>query len=130
MSKSLLTSLADAVLNRVSASVANVLLRRLASHAAAAEAMEYAAIEERIATLRKDGQDYAADRLALYLDESKGDDPSYVMSTCFGRQLLADSYEVDTPEMRGEPVDDEAPPVKHRRIKGKLANGRPSESAL
>lgn len=128
MRKLLFTSLIDAVLNRVGSVFSNIFLRRLAAHAAATEAMDLAAIEERIASLRADGCDFAADRLEAYLHEAKGDDPSFVAATSFGRQLLADDYELDTPRLRGEPGDEQSSSKAHSNRR-RTRSARSGESA-
>lgn len=118
MRKLFFAALVDATLNRAGSFFSNIFLRRLAAHAAADEAVVIAAIEARRAQLEDEGRPVAAERLSRFLSDLNGDDPSYEASTCFARQLLADEYlDVDTPEMRGEPVVDERP-AKRGRPKG------------
>ena len=83
MRKLIFTSLIDATLNRIGSFFSNVFLRRMATHVAASEALDIAAIEERIEQLESEGRPIAAKRLAAHLDDLRGDDPTHAMSTGF-----------------------------------------------
>lgn len=103
MKKLVFSNLVDAILNRVGGVVSNMLLRRLATHVAQSEAADLATAEEQLKVLKDNGHTAAVSRLESYLETAKEDDPSFAIGTSFGRQLLADSFETDSAEMRGEP---------------------------
>lgn len=119
MKKLIFSSLVDAVLNRVGGIVSNMLLRRLAMHAAQSEAADLAMTEEQLKELKEKGHTASVMRLESFLQTANQDDPSFAIGTSFSRQLLADSIETDTAEMRGEPGANGKPPGKRRGRKPK-----------
>lgn len=115
MRKSILSSIIDAMLNRIASCFSNIVLRRLSTQAAAAEALDVAAVEQRIQELRDEDRLVAAEQLATFLEQCKADDPSYDVAMSFGRQLLADDYAVDTQQLPGDPQSESQPDGQPRK---------------